>query len=350
MIFSKYQQKNVERLQNVLVSDKQFSPQKVEKLLRCDMYNLLNNYINNGVTEAEVNTESDFDLSTAKEKGINAAVAYYLARQKDENITYKDIRNAGYNAEDFKAAGIGVNEALSAEFEHSDLKKSGYGAVDYNAAKVDYNIAKGVFTTEQLATGNYNEAQELLNAIAQIKTAAKNRVTYWDNYKKNEDLLKKKGLSKTQKETYKARKANWYDKYQAVNDEIARLKEIINNQNVVGKRVKSIKNGVVTFYKSGGMNYTTGPAWLDGTRAKPEAVLNATETKNFIALKDILSDVMGHMSNSESTTYGDSTWEININVDHLNNDYDVDKVAKRVEKIITDNASYRNVTMVRKFR
>ena len=315
-----------------------------------NIYNLLNNYINNGVTEAEVNTESDFDLSTAKEKGINAAVAYYLARQKDENITYKDIRNAGYNAEDFKAAGIGVNEALSAEFEHSDLKKSGYGAVDYNAAKVDYNIAKGVFTTEQLATGNYTEAQELLNAIAQIKTAAKNRVTYWDNYKKNEDLLKKKGLSKTQKETYKARKANWYDKYQAVNDEIARLKEIINNQNVVGKRVKSIKNGVVTFYKSGGMNYTTGPAWLDGTRAKPEAVLNATETKNFIALKDILSDVMGHMSNSESTTYGDSTWEININVDHLNNDYDVDKVAKRVEKIITDNASYRNVTMVRKFR
>ena len=103
-------------------------------------------------------------------------------------------------------------------------------------------------------------------------------------------------------------------------------------------------------YASGGMNYTTGPAWLDGTRAKPEAVLNATDTKNFIALKDILSEVMGHITGSNTTTYGDSTYEININVDHLSNDYDVDKVAKRVEKIITEDASYRNVTMVRKFR
>ena len=59
---------------------------------------------------------------------------------------------------------------------------------------------------------------------------------------------------------------------------------------------------------------------------------------------------MGHITDNNTTTYGDSTYEININVDHLNNDYDVDKVAKRVEKIITEDASYRNVTMVRKFR
>ena len=103
-------------------------------------------------------------------------------------------------------------------------------------------------------------------------------------------------------------------------------------------------------YAQGGVANFTGPAWLDGTRAKPEAVLSATDTKNFIALKDILSDVMGHITDNNTTTYGDSTYEININVDHLNNDYDVDKVAKRVEKIITEDASYRNVTMVRKFR
>ena len=98
------------------------------------------------------------------------------------------------------------------------------------------------------------------------------------------------------------------------------------------------------------MNYTTGPAWLDGTRAKPEAVLNAAQTKNFLQLRDILSNVMGHITDNNTTTYGDSTYEININVDHLNNDYDVDKVAKRVEKIITQDAGYRNVTAVRNFR
>lgn len=44
MIFDKAQQKNLERLQNVLISDKQFSPQKVEKVLKSDLYDLLSNY------------------------------------------------------------------------------------------------------------------------------------------------------------------------------------------------------------------------------------------------------------------------------------------------------------------
>ena len=43
-------------------------------------------------------------------------------------------------------------------------------------------------------------------------------------------------------------------------------------------------------------------------------------------------------------------FEVNINVDHLNNDYDVDKVADRVRKIIVKDAGYRNVTQVRNFR
>ena len=102
-------------------------------------------------------------------------------------------------------------------------------------------------------------------------------------------------------------------------------------------------------YAKGGFADFTGPAWLDGTRAKPEAVLSATDTKNFVQLRDILSDVMGHISNSE-TSYGNVTYDIDVNVERLASDYDVDKVAKRIEKIITKDASYRNVTQVRKFR
>ena len=47
---------------------------------------------------------------------------------------------------------------------------------------------------------------------------------------------------------------------------------------------------------------------------------------------------------------GDMNYEININVDHIANDYDVDKIANRVKKIIVNDSSYRNVTSVRKFR
>ena len=102
-------------------------------------------------------------------------------------------------------------------------------------------------------------------------------------------------------------------------------------------------------YATGGLADYTGPAWLDGTPSKPELVLNAQDTKNFIALKDVLSKAIGSADAVENT-YGNATYEININVDHLNNDYDVDKVVERVKKKIVQDSSYRNVTQVRKFR
>ena len=104
-------------------------------------------------------------------------------------------------------------------------------------------------------------------------------------------------------------------------------------------------------YKKGGLAPFTGPAWLDGTKSKPELVLNATDTKNFIQLKDILASTMrAGAFNTPVAVSGDTNYEININVDHINNDYDVDKIANRVKKIIVQDSSYRNVTSVRKFR
>ena len=120
-----------------------------------------------------------------------------------------------------------------------------------------------------------------------------------------------------------------------------------------GKTLKQLKRqdgwATAKAFETGGLADYTGPAWLDGTPSKPELVLNAVDTKNFLALKDVLSRAV-HSSNSISNSYGDATYEININVDHLNNDYDVDRVAERVKKIIVKDAGYRNVTQVRNFR
>ncbi len=44
MIFGRNRNENLERLQNVLISDKQFSPNKLEKILKSDAYNMLSNY------------------------------------------------------------------------------------------------------------------------------------------------------------------------------------------------------------------------------------------------------------------------------------------------------------------
>ena len=103
-------------------------------------------------------------------------------------------------------------------------------------------------------------------------------------------------------------------------------------------------------FATGGLASFTGPAWLDGTPSKPELVLNAADTRNFLALKDVLSRAMGVVESGGGSSHGDATYEININVDHLNSDYDVDKVAERVKKIIVKDSNYRNVTQVRNLR
>ena len=105
-----------------------------------------------------------------------------------------------------------------------------------------------------------------------------------------------------------------------------------------------------TAFSTGGLANYTGPAWLDGTPSKPELVLNARDTKNFIALKDVLSKAIGSTNSINNSYGGDNIFEININVDKIEKDYDVDRVAERVKKKILDSSSYRNVTQVRNFK
>ena len=119
----------------------------------------------------------------------------------------------------------------------------------------------------------------------------------------------------------------------------------------VVKGTKRILNRLFgTHFASGGLATSTGPAWLDGTPSKPELVLNPTDTKNFLALRDVLSNTMSSINSSTTSTNNSSVFEININVDHINSDYDVDKIADRVKKDIIKTAGYRNVTQVRNLR
>ena len=108
--------------------------------------------------------------------------------------------------------------------------------------------------------------------------------------------------------------------------------------------------GANAVYKKGGLADFTGPAWLDGTKSKPELVLNAQDTQNFIQLKDILSEVMNGTLDSSADKGGDNYYDITIQVDELSNDYDVDQLAARVKKIINDDGRYRNVNNIQLMR
>jgi hypothetical protein len=103
-------------------------------------------------------------------------------------------------------------------------------------------------------------------------------------------------------------------------------------------------------FASGGLNTQTGPAWLDGTYAKPELVLNAQDTANFLELKNILRDsnlrtVASNVQNGSNLYY-----KIDINVDKIADNYDVDKIAKRVEQKISQASGYRNINAIKKMR
>lgn len=99
-------------------------------------------------------------------------------------------------------------------------------------------------------------------------------------------------------------------------------------------------------YKTGGLADFTGPAWLDGTKSKPELVLNAKDTQNFIQLKNILSQLLSGGSFGTSANSGDSYYEIHIEVDELSNDYDVEQLASKVKRMINEDARYRNVNAI----
>ena len=97
------------------------------------------------------------------------------------------------------------------------------------------------------------------------------------------------------------------------------------------------------------MNYETGTAMLHGTNTKPEAVLNAEQTKvlrnNILsnkpnslvsllksyneAYKGLSSNAYDSISNSSTSTQIDKA-EINLNIDKLANDYDARQAANTI--------------------
>ena len=115
------------------------------------------------------------------------------------------------------------------------------------------------------------------------------------------------------------------------------------------KSREAFKKSKFKAYKTGGLADFTGPAWLDGTKSHPELVLNARDTENFIQLKDILSNVLKRNSNKTENS-GDNYFEIHIDVERIEDDYDVEQLADKIKGIIQQDAMYRNVNVINRLR
>lgn len=106
------------------------------------------------------------------------------------------------------------------------------------------------------------------------------------------------------------------------------------------------KKSDVHAYKTGGLADFTGPAWLDGSKTKPELVLNARDTENFLLLKDVLGSFIKNNPVAQNSKGGDNYYDINISVDEIGSDYDVDQLARRIKEQITEDSTYRNVNAI----
>ena len=72
----------------------------------------------------------------------------------------------------------------------------------------------------------------------------------------------------------------------------------------------------LTPYATGGLNYKTGPAWLDGSTNKPEAVLDALQTQHFMNFTDTLDKLysgLGGSNTSSSSSISIDNISFNVN-------------------------------------
>ena len=141
----------------------------------------------------------------------------------------------------------------------------------------------GTYSSKELASRTLGSLQT--KAVSQIAIA-----------QKNYDAVKNQAGPTAQKA--------------AALDELVKAKNYLKslkNATIQGYYIKTGGSGgggkmTMMKYATGGLNTTTGPAWLDGTKSKPELVLNAKDTQNFLTLKDILSEVMANSSSADDTT------------------------------------------------
>ena len=142
---------------------------------------------------------------------------------------------------------------------------------------------------------------------------------------------------------------SWWDVRNASNGEFPRgLRDSAKKELEAGSKIYKKPKTAEYSYKTGGLADFTGPAWLDGTPSKPEYVLNSTQTERFFSLIDVLE---GYDTDKKSSNKGgDNYFDININVEKIEDDYDVEQMAEKIRRMIYDDATYRNVNSINHIR
>ena len=99
-----------------------------------------------------------------------------------------------------------------------------------------------------------------------------------------------------------------------------------------------------TQYKSGGLVDYTGPAWVDGSKSRPEAFLSAEDTARIGEAANLLSQIAhyssrGTLTSAVTNSVGDTNVELHFHVDSIATNEQVDYLVDRVKEEIVEVAN-----------
>ena len=162
---------------------------------------------------------------------------------------------------------------------------------------------------------------------------------------------------------YNEKNKKWEFVSGSSSDTVEKAKEYIEEQikkisipsNVPTSVAESIRQAerkkYYAFAEGGLVNYT-GPAWVDGSRSKPEAFLSSEDTRRIGEAARILADlpILSQPIKEQvpTTTIGDTTIQIDVHVDSIANDYDLDEAMNKVEQRIVNAAKYAGSNVILK--
>lgn len=222
--------------------------------------------------------------------------------------------------------------------------------VSPTAPQVTYNKPKKVSIEEAISDAWTHEPDDLVsdgqsNNISEdewLESEYSSQYT-WDEVKK--------AMKKALYEEYKGKIEHGTEStyYAAENDNGTTFyygPDAVHSNSLATKKID------ITKYAQGGLVDFTGPAWVDGTKSRPEAFLSADDTKRIGEAAKLLSNLplldnaSWEKNEVTNTNVGDTVIDIHINIENVSSDYDVDQAVDRVKQDIVDAANYAGSNVI----
>ena len=224
---------------------------------------------------------------------------------------------------------LGINYTLNPEVNTEELKDTSVGTL-YSTGKI------GSTSFAKYTIGE--------NGVAYKQTTSLGLVDFWE---RQDEGFKMEHIQKSGGEVYaSADGENWIN---LANNGVAHknAEEVLDRLDAPYVYWdEKLKRYVPKFAKGGYVDYT-GPAWVDGTPTKPEAFLSAADTARFEELKVALQGYKG-ISRELNNEPSQVTYEININVDELGEDYTVADLREEIENEIYKISTQNKITKVKR--